>query len=293
MEQFQLSQAQTAKLTEWEKEPALLDLKNDLENAKPAQQTQVGKITRWNNLLKVENDVKPKKVKGRSSVQPKLIRRQAEWRYSALTEPFLGTGQMFKVEPVTFEDSSAAKQNAKILNYQFRTKLNRVKFIDDYVRSTVDEGTCIVRTGWKRHTIKIKEMVPVYQHYAIQDQESADAFQQALELKTSNPREFNEKLPPEVHEAVKYYEESGQATQAAQTTASANVLVANAARKGATIYNPNAGALLLNLAGGNAATTPHQRLVQYAAYEVGAGYTGLITGALESGTGNANVVEFV
>jgi hypothetical protein len=78
----------------------------------------------------------------------------------------------------------------------------------------------------------------------------------------------------------------------AVTTGSATVLASNANRKGATIYNPQAGALQLNLAGGNAATTPHKRLAQYESYEVPSGYTGAITGALVSGSGNVNVVEF-
>lgn len=217
MQQFQLSEAMTARLTDWENEPTLQILKQDLENAKPAQQAQVTKFDRWNNLLQVEGSARPKKVKGRSSVQPKLIRRQAEWRYSALTEPFLGTPKLFKVSPVTFEDGDAAKQNEKVLNYQFRTKINRIKFIDDFIRSTVDEGTCIIRTGWKRHTTPVKEMVPVFTHYELQSEEEAQALQQALELMEANPREFDENVPPELKEACKYYSESGVATVAEQT----------------------------------------------------------------------------
>ena len=59
---------------------------------------------------------RPTKIKGRSSVQPKLIRRQAEWRYSALTEPFLGTNKLYKVSPLTFEDARSAKQNELLPN---------------------------------------------------------------------------------------------------------------------------------------------------------------------------------
>jgi hypothetical protein len=81
-------------------------------------------------------------------------------------------------------------------------------------------------------------------------------------------------------------------TTPAMTTTSATVLASNANRKGATIFNPLAGALLLNLAGGNAATTPHKRLAQNESYEVPSGYTGAINGALASGSGTVNVVEF-
>ena len=97
------------KLTDWEKEPDVRDLKQDLENARPAHQSRMQDIQRWSDLMAVRGSAKPAKVKGRSSVQPKLIRRQAEWRYSALTEPFLGSNKLFKVEPVTFEDAEAAR----------------------------------------------------------------------------------------------------------------------------------------------------------------------------------------
>lgn len=216
MIEHRLSEAAGPKLTSWKNEPTLLDLKNDLEAAKPAQQTQVNKIKRWNDLLNVQGNAKPKSVSGRSKVQPKLIRRQAEWRYSALTEPFLSTANVFKVDPVTFEDGDAARQNQKLLNYQFRHRMNRVQFIDNYVRSTVDEGTCIVRLGWKRHTVKVKETVPVFEHYQIETQEQLDQLQQVLELKDANPREFNENVPPELKEAVEYYLETQMATYAVQ-----------------------------------------------------------------------------
>ena len=204
------------KLTDWANEPCLNDLILDLENAKQVQGTQVLKIQRWNDLLHVRNGAKPKKIKGRSSIQPKLIRRQAEWRYSALTEPFLASNKLFKVAPVTFEDGEASKQNELVLNYQFRTQLNRVKFIDDYVRSTVDDGTSIIRVGWKRHTVKIKTEVPVYDHFEIEDEEQLAALQEAIGLKLSDPRSYEEQAPPEIQAAVDYYEEQGIATYAQQ-----------------------------------------------------------------------------
>ena len=147
----------------------------------------------------------------------KLVRRQAEWRYSALTEPFLGTPKLFKVSPVTHEDGPAAKQNEKVLNYQFRTKVNRIAFIDEFVRTVVDEGTAILRTGWQRSTVMVKETAPVFTHYAIDKEDKLQQLQQAIELKAADPRSFNEDVPREIQEAVAYYEETGQATFAVQT----------------------------------------------------------------------------
>src|SRR5690606_14884801 len=182
----------TPKLTEWENEPSVVDLKQDLEASKTAHDIQVGRIGNWNDLMAVRGKHKPKKVKGRSSVQPKLIRRQAEWRYAPLSEPFLSNHKLFEVRPRTFEDGEAARQNELVLNYQFKTQLNPVKFIDDYVRSNVDEGTVIVRVGWKRVTVPIEQEAPVYTHIAIQTEEQLELLKQALELKQSNPREFHE-----------------------------------------------------------------------------------------------------
>lgn len=213
----QQSQDFPAKLTDWANEPTLLSLKQDLEQSKTAHDMQVAKIQEWNDLLKVRGKHRPPKVKGRSSVQPKLIRRQAEWRYSALTEPFLSSDKLYKVKPTTFEDDKASKQNELMLNYQFRTKLNRVKFIDDYVRSTVDEGTSIIQVGWIRRTVKLKKLVPEYTHFEIQDEEQLQQFQQALELSQQDHRTYLEQTPPEIQAAISLYEQNGQANYAQQT----------------------------------------------------------------------------
>ena len=108
MDENQNPFAVTEKLTNWKNEPTLLTLKSDLEASKTYHDAQVAKIDKWRDLLFISGSAKPPKIKGRSSIQPKLIRRQAEWRYSALSEPFLGTDQLFSIEPRTFEDDSAA-----------------------------------------------------------------------------------------------------------------------------------------------------------------------------------------
>ncbi|QDH84082.1 portal protein [Achromobacter phage vB_AxyP_19-32_Axy12] len=209
--------AQSAKLTDWPNEPSLQALKMDHEAAKPEHDAQISKIQNWNDQMQVKGKARPPVVKGRSQVQPKLVRRQAEWRYSALTEPFLGSDKLYKVTPVTFEDEDAAVQNELVLNWQFRTKFNRVKLIDDFVRATVDEGTSVLRLGWKRVTKKVKQMAPVYSFFPIQEQEQFDQLQQAIEAENANPRGFDEQASEELKQAVAYYKESGEATFAIQT----------------------------------------------------------------------------
>lgn len=202
---------------EWPKEPDLRDLKLDLENARQTHSGQMAKIDRWNELVKVSGAQKPKTVKGRSSVAPKLIRRQAEWRYSALSEPFLGSNKICKVAPVTFEDAAAARQSEILINWQFRTKLNRVKLIDDFIRCAVDEGTAILRTGWKRQTITILVERPEFQFFPIQTEEELAAFQAAEQLKQENPRGYDEQTSDALKAACQYYEETGEPMVALQS----------------------------------------------------------------------------
>lgn len=215
-QQEQAPQPGAVRLTDWANEPDVRDLKMDLESARPAHGELMTNIQRWSDLMAVRGSAKPKAVKGRSGVQPKLIRRQAEWRYAALTEPFLSSTRLFKVEPVTFEDTFAARQNSLVLNWQFRTKLNRVNFVDNFVRATVDEGTSIVRVGWKRQTVMVTEIVPVYDFYPLQTEDQMVALQTALEQKTADPRGYDETVPDEIKAAVDLYLETDQLTYAVQ-----------------------------------------------------------------------------
>lgn len=207
-------QKQAKPITDWVNEPSVEVLKRDLELAKQSHDEQNSKIIKWNDLLTISGSSKPKKVKGRSSVQPKLVRRQAEWRYPALSEPFLNSDKIFTVSPRTFEDLDAAKQNELLLNYQFDTKLNKVNFIDNYVRTVVDEGTCIIQVGWDRQTIKVQEQVPVYSYFPIEDPQSLQILQEAQNLRQTNPREYEEKIDDQIKASIEYTEQVGEPVMA-------------------------------------------------------------------------------
>lgn len=204
------------KLTDWQKEPSVQDLIADLDASRPSHDEFVLRVKKWNDLNQVKGAARPPKVKGRSQVQPKLIRRQAEWRYSALTEPFNSSEKLFDISPTTWEDANAARQNDLVLNWQFRSKINRVSFVDHYIRSSVDEGTAIVRLGWCRITKTVEEEVPVWDHYEPTTKEEVDALEIAVRLKTEDPRGYDEKMPPDMKAAVKFFEESGQPSVAQQ-----------------------------------------------------------------------------
>jgi len=131
---------------DWKNEPSFDDLNNDLTEANYSHEAFKAKL-----LIRKENfegGPEIKAPKNRSTHRPKLIRKNAEWKYPAIEDPFLSTVDMYKINPRTWEDEAAAKQNEIILNYQWNTKINKVKLVNDISRCVVDEGTVIVKVGW-------------------------------------------------------------------------------------------------------------------------------------------------
>lgn len=198
-----LNEATLSKL-EWGNPPNLSDLKQDMIEAQNDHANQVLKINEWLDALRVEGSAKPKKREGRSSHQPRLIRKHAEWRYSALTEAFMSTKDIFNVNPRTFEDKNSAIQNGLILNYQFNNEFNKVKFIDELVRTTVDEGTAILKAGWESKTKSVTEMVPVFEYYEDDSEEHLAVLEQIEKVFHSDPLSYSD-LPEELQAA---FEES-------------------------------------------------------------------------------------
>ena len=135
------------KLTVWKNEPSVKDLQSDLDSAQSTYNDHVNTVEKY--LSKLAGELKINIPKGRSKIQPKLIRKQAEWRYASLEEPFLSTENLFDIDPRTGEDYEAAEDNEILLNYQFNTKIDKVAFINEYIRTAVDEGTVFVQVGWK------------------------------------------------------------------------------------------------------------------------------------------------
>ena len=142
----------------WDNPPTLDELKRDYAESRVVHSSQTAKIDVWLSELNVSNAVAKKG--GRSTVQPKLIKKQAEWRAPSLSEPFMSTYDLFDVLPRSADDKKRAYQNQVMLNYQFNCKINKVKFIDDYTRTALEEGTVVVRTGWE--SIDETNTVPKY-----------------------------------------------------------------------------------------------------------------------------------
>lgn len=145
----------------WKNEPTFSDLDKDLKMSDTSH-------TMFREALIVRNENfkggKPivSNAKGKSTTRPKTIRKQAEWKYASLEDPFLSTIDMFKINPRTAEDADSAMQNQILINYQWSTKVKKVKLINDSTRNLVDDGTVIIKVGWEAEegTRIVEEEVP-------------------------------------------------------------------------------------------------------------------------------------
>ena len=194
-------------LVDWKNAPKLQNLKQDYLDAKSTHDAQVTKIEGWLDNLNVTGKALVKTPDGNSKIVPKLIRKQAEWRYSALTEPFLSTMDLFNVAPVTWEDKDAAKQNELMLNHQFNVHIDKTHFIDEFVRAAVDEGTVIVRTGWEFSEEEYEEEVPVVQFQP--NEAFGETLQQIQQLQGENPTRFDIDVPDELKQALEISTQQG------------------------------------------------------------------------------------
>lgn len=195
-------------LTNWRNAPQLTDLKRDYQDASPSFDTQKTQIALWLDNLFVRNKALVDAPKGNSRIVPKLIRKQAEWRYPALSEPFLSTDDIFNVRPVTWEDRDAAIQNQLVLNHQFNTQLDKTAFIDEYVRTAVDEGTVIVRVGWEFEEELVDKTVPIVE-YRI-NPELAPLHEHLAQMQAESPSQYDTDVPDELKTAHEMTKEHGQ-----------------------------------------------------------------------------------
>jgi len=194
-------------LVDWKKPPTVKELQQDLADAKPIHDAQVNRIQEWLDNLNITGKAKVDAPKGNSSIVPKLIRKQAEWRYAALSEPFLSTEDVFNVRPVTWEDRKAAQQNQLILNHQFNTQIDKTRFIDTYVRAAVDEGTVIVKLAWNFQEEEYEAQVPVVEYRV--NPELAPLHEHLMQLHQESPSQWATDVPDELKQAHELTMEQG------------------------------------------------------------------------------------
>ncbi|MEA2036961.1 MAG: chromosome partitioning protein ParB, partial [Nanoarchaeota archaeon] len=173
-------------------------------------------VNRWLDNMYITGSAKPTIQKGQSSVVPKLIRKQAEWRYSSLSEPFLSTEDVFNVAPTTAGDKKRAKQNEMVLNNQFNTQIKKVSFIDTYVREIVDTGTVIVKVGWETEEETVIEDIPIFEFTASDSPKVAEYYHTLAQLKASGDEEYMDYSTPGLDQSLDLYIETGQVSVATQ-----------------------------------------------------------------------------
>lgn len=203
--------------TSWKNAPTLTELKSDMDSTRSIHDAHVSNVKAWLSALRPEQEqtsntsnsspfsaqYSTSKPKTRSTLKPKLIRKQAEWRYTSLTEPFLNTPDIFNVDPARPSDVGSAKQNGLVLNNQINTKLNKVAFVDEYVRACNDEGTVIVKTGWDFKSMQDKVEYPTFDILPATDSTQIEILNEAGQQPLTS-------LQPELARAVEISRTTGQ-----------------------------------------------------------------------------------
>lgn len=179
--------AKATSIQKWKNAPTRSDLHADYVSAENGQSAFRAKLLGWKQTKEGGPSFDTAVNTGKSTARPLVVRKQNEWKYPALEDPFLSTQNLFRVSPTTSKDILAAKQNGRILNYQWNTKVQKTKLIGDIVRTVVDEGTVIVKTGWdtKTEMRTIEEEAPVY----ASPEESLRLMQEAVAMGQMSPEQ--------------------------------------------------------------------------------------------------------
>ena len=142
--------------------PDLASLKEDYASSRQYHQSVCNRIDHWKAVLAAEKSASLKKRKGRSKFVAKLARRQAEWTYSDISEPFLNAPNLFAITGQTGKDVEAAKQNSIILNNQINNQIDKTFVMDSIAHVLVDEGTVVLRAIWNYEEGTKRVEVPDY-----------------------------------------------------------------------------------------------------------------------------------
>ena len=186
---------------EWKNPPTVNQLEQDVKEAQPDFDTHVNDVSKWLDIRDAK--LKVKIPKGQSRMSPKLVRKQNEWRYAALSEPFLSSEDMYDVDPQTYQDEDSARDNAIVINKQFEVDIDRVKFIDEYVRTAVDEGTVFVRVGWDYEEEETTYLQPIQKKvYPPEVQAQIQQAYQAVQMGQMDPMAFQQMMVQAEQQAV-------------------------------------------------------------------------------------------
>lgn len=213
------------KLTNWKNEPKASDLMEDFTKASTYHAAQMTRISEWLKQLHPETDKKRLK-NGRSGIAPKVIRRFVEWRYASLASSILNERNLFTVMAQQPQYINASIQNSMVLNFQFNHLINKVKFVNDLVRTLVNEGTAIARIGWDSEIQTKEKEIPVYQYIEadinhtnmlMQTLQMLEEEMQATGAEYAEDTQIFQHMPPDMAESLKQSQKFGRPVVAIDT----------------------------------------------------------------------------
>lgn len=136
-------------------------LKQDFEASKRLRHRNDEKIRQWRR--EYNGEPYGNERKGRSKIIARMIKKQSEWQHASLVDPFVSTADIIRAKPVTWEDREISPKVEILLNTQFCRQFDRFNFMNKAIKVLDQEGTCVIRTGWKYKEDIIKEQIKVEQ----------------------------------------------------------------------------------------------------------------------------------
>jgi len=142
-----------------DKRTLLQSLKADLKSAEDLKNDNDSKIEQRRHTY--NGDKYGNEEKDKSSIVPKVAKRQSEWAHASLKDPFVSTPRIIKCTPITVEDVEPARQNETLLNYQFCRQFDRYNFITKALKVLDVDATLFVQVGWDYEDKKVTKEVEV------------------------------------------------------------------------------------------------------------------------------------
>lgn len=143
------------------KKELLSALKKDLQAASTFREDEDRKIS--TRVAEYQGKPYGNEQKGKSAIVSLDIKRQSEWAHAALVDPFVGTSDVIKCTPITWEDKEAARQNELLLNTQFCRQFDRYNFMTTAIKVLDMEATCVIQTGWEYEDEQVEVETEVVQ----------------------------------------------------------------------------------------------------------------------------------
>ncbi len=116
----------------------------------------------------------PQERKGDSTVVMRDVMRTVEGSIPSLVDPFIGK-DIARVESQDAQSEEAAKEHARLINYQWNKKNNPLETVETIARNLQVDGTTWVKTSWDKrgyptvHSVPFEAVIPDPSAYSVDD----------------------------------------------------------------------------------------------------------------------------